>query len=226
MVDGEPLPRPAEPRHHLVRDHHDAEPVAEFTHTGQVPRRWDHDPRGSGHRFEDDRGDGRRTLHGDDGLEVFECALALLLLVDRVELRAVQERAEEMDHPRGAVIVWPASWVAGHVDRCIGATVIGAEAGQHLAPSGVQSRHPHRMFDGIRAAVGEEDAVEVTGGAFGDQACSFGPCHVDVLRCDGAERSRLFGDGLDHFRMLVSHIGVHHLRREVQQPIAVTVPDV
>ncbi len=74
-------------------------------------------------------------------------ALALLGLGGGVEVRAVQERPEEVDDAGVAVVVGPAPRVAGEVDRGVGAAVVRAVAGEHLVAAGVQTRHAHRVLD-------------------------------------------------------------------------------
>ena len=226
MVDGEPLSGPAEAGHHLVGDEHDAVAVADLPHAGHVAGRGHHDAGGAGHRFQDDRGDRRRALVGDEALEVVQGALGLLLLVLGVERRAVQERAVEVHDAGAGVVVGVAPRVAGEVDRGVGAAVVRAVAGEHLAPAGVQAGHPHRVLDGVGAAVGEEHLVQITGGALGDQPGGLGARGVGVLRRDGAQLGGLLGDGRDDLRMLVADVGEHQLPGEVQQLGALTVPDV
>ena len=82
------------------------------------------------------------------------------------------------------------------------------------------------MFDGVRAAVGEEHVIQIAGGAFGDQPGRLGPGGVGMLRRDSAQLGGLLGDGRDHLRMLVADIGEDQLPGEVQEPVACTVPDI
>ncbi len=64
---------------------------------------------------------------------------------------------------------------------------------------------------GVSAAIGEEDPVELTRGAFGDQPRGFGAGVVGVLWCHRAQLCGLFGNGGNDFRVLVADIGVHQL---------------
>ena len=47
--------------------------------------------------------------------------------------------------------------------------MVRAVGGEHLGAAGVQPGHPDGVLDGLGAAVGEEDLVQVAGGALGDQ---------------------------------------------------------
>ena len=91
-----------------------------------------------------------------------------------------------MHNPGAAVIVGVAPRVAGEIDRGVSAAMVGAVPGEHLAPTGVQTRHPHRVLDGIRARVGEEHMVEVTGSALGNKPRGLGTSSVGMLRRDRA----------------------------------------
>ena len=173
IVDGEPFSGASEAGHHLVGDEHDAVAITDLPHPGHVPGRGDHDARGSRHRLQDDRGDRRRALVGDEALEVVQRPLRFLLLGFGVERRAVQERSVEVDDAGAAVVVRVAAGVAGEVDGGVCAAVIRAVARKHLAPAGVQPGHPDGVLDGVGAGIGEEDMVEVTGGALRDQAGGF-----------------------------------------------------
>ena len=159
MLDGEPLSGSAEAGHHLVGDEHDAVLVADLPHAGHVAGRRHHDARGAGHGLEDDRRERRRPLVLDQPLQVLQRALGFLLLVLGVERRAVQERAVEVHDAAAGVVVGVAARVTGQVDRGVGAAVVRAVARQHLVAAGVQPGHPHRVLDGVGAAVGEEHLV-------------------------------------------------------------------
>ena len=87
--------------------------------------------------------------------------------------------------------------------------MVGAVPGEHLVAAGVQSRHPHRVFVGVGAAVGEEDLVQVAGSSLCDEPCRLRASVVGVLRGDGAELGRLLLDGRDDLRVLVADVGEH-----------------
>ena len=226
VLDREPLSGPAEAGHHLVGDHHDAVPVADLPHAGHVAGRRNHDSGGAGDRLQDDRGDRRRPLVGDQALEVIQGPLAFLLLVLGVERRAVQERSVEVHHTSAGVVAGNAAGVAGQVDRGLGAAVVRAVPGEHLAAAGVQTGHPDRMLDGVGAGVGEEHMVQIARGALGDQPGGLGPRVVDELRGDGAQLGRLLGDRGDHLGVLMADVGEDQLPGVVEQPVAVAVPHV
>ncbi len=226
MVDGEPLSAAAEARHHLVGDEDDAIPVAQLAHARQIARRRHHDACGARDGLQHDRGDRRRSLEADHVFEVRECSLGLLGLGGRVEMRAVEERAEEVHDAAVAVVVGPAPRVTGQVDRGVRAAVVRAVPAQHLVPAGMQTRHAERVLVGVGTAVGEEDLVQLAGGALRDQSRGLGAGVVRVLGSDRAQRGGLGLDGCHHTRVLVTDVGVDQLRGEVQQAISVAVPDV
>jgi len=226
MLDGEPLSGAPESCHHFVRDEDDAVAVADLADALQVAGWRHHDARGAWHRLEDQRRERQRVLHLDQPLEVFEGPLRFLLLGLGMERGAIQERPVEVHDTAVAVVVGPATWVACQVHRGVGATVVGPIARQHLVPAGVQSGHPYGVFDGVGATIGEEHSVEITWCPFGDQPCGLRTGGVDVCGCDGAQFGCLFGNGGNDFRVLMADVGVDHLRREVQQLVAVTIPDV
>ncbi len=113
-------------------------------------------------------------------LEVFQRALGLRLLVLGVERAAVQERSVEVHDAGAGVVVGAAARVTGQVDRGVGTAVVGAVPDEHLVAAGVQPRHPHRVLDGVGAAVGEEDLVQIARRALGDQAGRLGAGVVGV----------------------------------------------
>ena len=226
VLDGEPLSGSPESGHHLVGDEDDAVTVADLANTGQVTGRGDHDARRAGHRLKDDRRDGRRPLMGDETLKIVQRALGFLLLVLRVERRTVEEGAVEVDDAGGAVVAGIAARVPGQVDGGVGSAVIRAVPGEHLAPAGVQTGHPHGVLHGVGAGVGEEHMVQIAGRALGDQPRGLRPGGVHVLRGDRAQLGGLLGDRGDDLRMLVADVGEDQLPGEVQQPVALAVPDV
>ncbi|SKY24552.1 Uncharacterised protein [Mycobacteroides abscessus subsp. abscessus] len=85
--------------------------------------------------------------------------------------RAVQERPEEVHDACVAVVVGPASWIARQVHRGVGAAVIRAVARQYFSTTRVQAGHANRVLVGVGAAVGEEDLIQLTGSALGDEPC-------------------------------------------------------
>jgi hypothetical protein len=79
VLDGEPLAAPAEAGHHLIGDHHDAVPVAQVAHAGQVARRRHQDAVGAHHRLEHDGGHRVGALDHQRVGQVLQGPLGLLL---------------------------------------------------------------------------------------------------------------------------------------------------
>ncbi len=78
--------------------------------------------------------------------------------------------------------------------------------------AGVQPGHPDGVLDGLGAAVGEEDLVQVARGSLGDQPCRLGAGVDGVLRGDRAELGGLLLDGGDDLGVLVADVGEDQLR--------------
>ena len=162
--------------------------------------------------LEHDRGDRCRALEPDHVVEVLQRPLAhSCSSVLGVERRAVEVRPEEVHDTAVAVVVGPAPRVAGQVDRRVGAAVVAAVAREHLVAPGVQPGHPDGVLDGVGAAVGEEDLVQVAGCALGDQPGGLGARVVGVLRRDRAQPGGLLLDRGDDLRVLVADVGVDQL---------------
>lgn len=90
----------------------------------------------------------------------------------------------------------------------------------------MQPGHPDGVLDGLGAAVGEEDLVEVAGGTGGDEARRLGP-YVDRERGrEGGEPRRLLLDRGDDGRVLVADVGEDEAAGEVEVAVAVVVPEV
>jgi hypothetical protein len=90
----------------------------------------------------------------------------------------------------------------------------------------VQARHPDGVLDGLGAAVGEEDLVQLARGALGDEAGRLG-AHVDGEgRREGRQLSGLFLDGGDDVGVLVADVRVDQAAGEVEVAVAVVVPEV
>ena len=116
--------------------------------------------------------------------------------------------------------------LTGERDRTCGRAVVAAVRGEHLVPAGVQPRHADRVLVGLRAAVGEEHHVEIAGRTLGDEPRRLA-ADVDRERGrHGAEPRRLLLDRGDHPRVLVAEVEVDELRREVEVPVAVGIPEV
>ena len=89
VLDGEPFSGPAETRHHLVGDEHDAVLIADCTDPGQVSGRRNHDSRCARHGFEDERSERRGSLVLDQPIQIVQRAFGFLLLVLGVKRRAI-----------------------------------------------------------------------------------------------------------------------------------------
>ncbi len=226
QVRREPLTGPPEPGHDLVQDEDDPVLVAYLTHPGQIARRRHHDPRRARDRLQDDRGDRRRPLEGDRRLQVLQRPGALLLLGLGVEAGAVEVGRPEVHDPGGGAVGGPAARVAGEVHGLLGAAVVRAVRREHLRAARVQPGHAHRMLDGVGAAVGEEDLVEVPRRPLGDE-----PRRLRA-RLDGeGGRERRHPPGLlldrgDDLGVLVADVGVDEPAGEVEVAVAVVVPEV
>ena len=223
-LDREPLAAAPEAGHHLVGDEHDAVAVAEVTHALQVAGRRHEDAVGAHDRLEDDRRDRVRTLEHHDLVEVRERPLALLGLGRRVERRAVEVRAHEVDDPGHRRLRPPPARVAGRGDRSRRRPVVAAVHREDLLPAGVQARHAHRVLGRLRAAVGEEDLLQPVGRDLGDQAGGLAAIRVGVDRRHRAEATGGLLDRGDELRVLMPEVDVDQLRAEVQVPVAVEVP--
>ena len=223
-LDREPFAAAPEAGHHLVGDEHDAVAVAEVTHALEVAGRRHEDAVGADDRLEDHRGDRVRTLEHHDLVEVRQRPLALLGLGRRVERRAVEVRAHEVDDAGHRRLRRPPARVAGRRDRARRRAVVAAVHREDLLPARVQARHAHRVLGRLRAAVGEEDLLQAVGRDLGDQAGGLAAIGVGVDRRHGAEPTGGLLDRGDEARVLVPEVDVDQLRAEVQVPVAVEVP--
>ncbi len=142
------------------------------------------------------------------------------------EGRAVEERRPEAHDARGAVVGGPAARVAGQVDRGGGGAVVRAVGGEHLRAARVQTGHADGVLDGLGAAVGEEDLVQVARGALGDEACGLGAdVHGEGGR-EGGELPGLLLDRGDDPGVLVADVGIDEAAGEVEVAVPVVVPEV
>src|SRR4029453_15034178 len=125
---------------------------------------------------------------------------------------------------RAGGVAGPAAGVAGQINGQLGAAVVGAVGGENFLAARVQPGHADRVFVGVRAAVGEEDPVQLSRRAFGDQPRRFGPGVVGVARGDGAQLRSLGRDGGHDGGVLVTDVGVDQLGGEVEVLLALPVP--
>ena len=199
--------------------------IAQRAHTREVAGRGHENSGRADNALDNDRADGAGTLKLDDLLEVLKRAFALLRLRVRPEGRAVEVGAEEV-HVLGGVLVRPAARIAGRGDGSTGVAVVRAVEREHLVLVRVDAGHADRVLDGVGPAIGEEHLVHVLCDQAGDELGGLAAGSVRVLRCDGRERRSLVLDRLDDLRMLVADVHIDELRREVEELIAVVIPEV
>ena len=143
-----------------------------------------------------------------------------------VELRAVEERPVEVDDALGAVVVGPATRVAGEVDRRRRVAVVAAVAGENLAAAGVQARHPDGVLNRVRATIREKHVTEtVARGPLDDEPGGLRPGRVGVLRRDRREQGGLLGDRRDDLGVPEPEVGEDELTGEVEVRRPGAVPD-
>ena len=82
------------------------------------------------------------------------------------------------------------------------------------------------MLDGLGPARGEQHVTEVLRRDLYDQPGRLAPHIGGVARCEGAQPVSLLLDRGDDARMLVTEVGEHQLRAEVQVAPPVDVDDV
>jgi hypothetical protein len=92
-------------------------------------------------------------------------------------------------------------------------------------PSGVQAGHAQRVLRRLRAAIGEEHLVEVTGSQLGDQPGRLAAGVVGERRRDRAQPRRLLLDRGYQLGVLVADIDVDQLRGEVEVAFAAVVSE-
>ena len=124
------------------------------------------------------------------------------------------------------VLVRPAAWIAGQVDRGVGGAVVRAIPRQDLLPSGERLRDPDRVLVRLRAAEREEGLLEVARPERGELLSQ--PCSglVRHERRDVGEFLRLPRDRVGDALVPVPDVHAHQLRVEVEIPRVVDVPEV
>ena len=128
-------------------------------------------------------------------------------------------------HVRPCVLVGHAAPVAGRHHCGAGVAVVRAVGREHLVAAGGEPRHPDRVLVRVGSAVREEHLAEMSAGLLDDALRRLAACEVAER---GADRRKLIGLGLDPVDdrwMLVPHVGVDEHAREVEEPVAVVVPD-
>ena len=200
--------------------------VADLPDSFEVAGRGHEDAVGADHGLEHDRRDGAGAFDHDRLAQVLQGSCGLLLRGGGVEGRAVEVGAPEVHDPGHARLGRPAAGVAGEHDRAARGAMVAAVGGEHLVPAGVQAGHPDRVLVGVRAAVGEEDLVEVTGRELGQEAGGLGAHVVGEGRRDGALPSGVLLDRGDELGVLVADVDVDQLGGEVEVLLPLVVPEV
>ena len=238
-VEAEPLgPEPgaqaAEPGDHLVAPEQDAVAVAQLPQPLRIARRRSETAARVLHRLDDDGRHGVRSLGDDGALDRGNGGVGPLLLGDglavvaAVRVLGVADVAEERLERR------PRGRDPGQRERAERAAVVGAAAGDHLAPQRLapaQPMLPHelqRRLDRLRAARREERAGEVLGSQVGDAAGELDrrrrgrrPVGVEAERLELA-LGRLAQLGA----VRVADLGREEAGHRVEEPGAVRLEDV
>ena len=216
--------RPGAPEagHHLVGDHEDPVPVADLAHALQVPVGRDEDAVRAGHRLEDEGRDGLRPLELDDLLEVRECLLARCPVPRAMPwygsvTRMTPGMPGSAAQRRGS----PVRLIAPAV-----AAVVAAVAGEDLVTPGEEARDLDRVLVRLRAAIREEEGVDVARRDLGQLRAQPRPRLGGHERVRVGERLCLLLDGGDHLRVAVADVRAHQLAVEVQEALPLRRPEV
>ena len=193
---------------------------AERTHAFEISvRRHEHAVR-SADSLEEERGDGVRTFELDD---LFEHRQRLGRRVPSARHPVV--RVEDVHHARQTRLGAPPPRIARQRDRPVSTAVVGAVARGTLA-SGVCARQLDRVLVGVRAAVGEEEHVDVAW----RERCELRPQPpADLRRHERVRvghRRRLLLNGGNDALVAVSGVDAHQLTVEVEIALAVKGPEV
>src|SRR4029450_10009988 len=130
-------------------------------------------------------------------------------------------RVEEMDDARYARLGRPAPRIAGQSNGAGGAAMVRAVAREYLVSARVLTRQLDRVLVRLRAAVGEEEDVDVTGGDPGESRTELRPRLGRHERIRVGERCRLLLDRLDDALVPVADVHAHQLAVEVEIALAV-----
>lgn len=82
---------------------------------------------------------------------------------------------------------------------------------EDFGASGMDSRQPNRVFDGIGSTVGEEDFIQLSASSRRDPLGCFTASLVRMLGCNHREQACLCLNRGNHFRMLETDIGENQL---------------
>ena len=234
LVAGEHLAQAAEGADHLVRHEQDVVAVADLADALEVPGRRREAATGVLHRLEEDRGDGVRPFELDRLLDLVGGPAAERLEVVTVLRRAVEvgvrhlERAgyERLEHLAGGRD-------AGDRQRAVGRAVVGDRAADHFGLHRLAGQlevvlgHLPRGLDGLAAASGEEDLVQVAGRVRGEPVGELDRLRVGVgPQREEREILRLPVRGLGQLVPAVAGLHDEQPGQPVQVPLAVDVEDV
>ena len=120
----------------------------------------------------------------------------------------------------------PAPRVAGEGERARRPAVVRAIAHEDLVAAGDDARDADRVLDRFRAAVREEEGVDVAGRDLGQLRAQPRARLRGHERVRVGQRRRLLLDGLHHLRMRVADVRAHELAVEVQVALALRRPEV
>src|ERR1700677_2214518 len=215
MIDGKPFSSSSEASHYFVGDHQDAVFLAQLAHAFEISIGRNQNAVRANHSFENECGDRLRALklnglfdHGERGLGRFPSALDAMIGI------------EHMYHPRYARLRGPSAGIAGESDASASRSVIGAIARHDLVPSGEEASEFDGVLSGFRAAVGEEEGVDVAGSDFGKLGAKAGTNFRGHERIRISQRCSLLGDGFDDAFIAVTDVDGHQLTVEIDIALA------
>ena len=208
-------------------------PVADLAHALEVAGRRREAAAGVLHRLDEHRGDGVRALDLDGELDLVGGPAA-----ERLEVVAVLGCAVEVGVVRlvraGHERLEPLLRVryAGDRQRALRRAVIGDVAADHLGLHRLADELPvllgelPRGLDGLAAAGGEEDLVQVAGSEVGQPVGQFDRLRVRVgPQREEGEFARLLERGLGEFTAAVPGLHDEQAGEPVQVALAVHVED-
>ena len=225
----EAVAEPAPGADHLVGDHQHVVAVADLAHPLEVAVGRDEAAAGVLDRLEDHRGDGLRALEHDPLLDRGRRPERVAVLGPAVDVGVGDVAAARRERLElGAQL-----GDAGGGEGAERGAVVGDLAGDHLvllafaAHAVVVAGQLQRRLDRLRAAGGEEDAVEVAGGERGDPRGELDRARVGVApeRVE-VELFDLAGRGLAELGAAVAGVDAEEGGEAVEVALAVLVVDV
>ena len=229
MIDGEGRAEAAEAGDDLVEDEQDAVLVADRAQLLEIALGRHQHAGGAGDRLDDDRGDGRGVVQGDEALKLVGELGAMLGLAAREGVAgeivgvadvvdAGEQRAEHL-----AVADDAADRDAAEIDAVIAALAADQAEARALADGAlIGERDLEAGLDRLGAGIGEEDVVDA-GRHVGDQARrqleALGMADLEGRRV--VELADLIGDRLDDLRPAVAGIDAPQAGGAVQHLAAV-----